>query len=633
MDDPLTPSPYKTLNVPKDATLTTIRSAHRKLVLSCHPDKVQDESAKKIKAEQFHLVQQAYEILADENRRQRYDERVKLATLRAEMMEERGPPRKAQDYGSPRAGQSPIFEMRGGRMYEERVPKHARMYEEDVFNTKFAESRPSSKKYDDRYAESPRRSSGRAQEEKRRARDQERELDAERERRIREDRRAAEVAARRQGDRRRDKDRKRDTETKSSRKFAFVDDDASDSEPNDRYYSSKGEGKSKPKSDVRRGSREERLRRSSKREVKEYDEDLDYKTLLAQEHINKSREAVEIEPRPRPSRAKTSSNLDHRPAPSSPHPIDGGRRSSGDQERRNSGRGRTSRAVSPVRKSGRDKRVADIVDPTSNRKPSMPAASSDPRGLKSTFTSSSRREPQRSATYQSQSDFKHPGMRRSETMPTIPQMRREPVPLKSSNLKESKPAQDSSSDDSSDSEETDATPEVYTRHSPRQKSTRYEYKIRADEGGSVVAEPEEYITRDVSPKNRRSSDRPPMAPRTSANTNVRTPPIPRSMSYAFPPEDRPSPRQSYSRTESARAPPPIKTHHSSRGPGQLFGEYSPNEDYSPKTSHASPKVYDDVRHGKSYSRRGSADVDPDSYPGSHYKSHRRPQMGRGESVY
>ena len=144
MDEPLLlQNPYRTLNVPKDATLATIRSAHRKLVLACHPDKVQEESAKKIKAEQFHQVQQAYEVLSDDLRRQRYDDKVKLAELRAEMNTERAPPRRAESYQSPRySGNSPIFEVRNGRVYEERVPGRSHAYEEDFFSPKFADARP-----------------------------------------------------------------------------------------------------------------------------------------------------------------------------------------------------------------------------------------------------------------------------------------------------------------------------------------------------------------------------------------------------------------------------------------------------------------------------------------------------------
>ena len=89
--DPLPTSPYEVLNVPKNATLATIRSAHRKLVLQCHPDRVTSEVDRNAIFEQFLSVQQAYEILSDGSRRQRLDEREKLAELREEMKKERGP--------------------------------------------------------------------------------------------------------------------------------------------------------------------------------------------------------------------------------------------------------------------------------------------------------------------------------------------------------------------------------------------------------------------------------------------------------------------------------------------------------------------------------------------------------------
>ncbi|KAH8595769.1 hypothetical protein B0O99DRAFT_594090 [Bisporella sp. PMI_857] len=81
----LPPDPYKILGVKKEAQLAEIRSAHRKLVLKCHPDKVQDVALKKIKQDEFQKVQQAYEILSDEGKRAQYDAQVKLFALRAEM--------------------------------------------------------------------------------------------------------------------------------------------------------------------------------------------------------------------------------------------------------------------------------------------------------------------------------------------------------------------------------------------------------------------------------------------------------------------------------------------------------------------------------------------------------------------
>lgn len=82
---PLPLDPYKLLGVSKDATLPEIRSAHRKLVLKCHPDKVQDAALKAIKQDEFQKVQQAYELLSDEAKRSEYDANVKLYELRKEM--------------------------------------------------------------------------------------------------------------------------------------------------------------------------------------------------------------------------------------------------------------------------------------------------------------------------------------------------------------------------------------------------------------------------------------------------------------------------------------------------------------------------------------------------------------------
>ncbi|KAH6994952.1 hypothetical protein EDB80DRAFT_154262 [Ilyonectria destructans] len=81
----LPPDPYKTLGVSKDAQITEIRSAHRKLVLKCHPDKVQDPALKALKQDEFQKVQQAYELLSDEKERQRYDDQARIAELRKQM--------------------------------------------------------------------------------------------------------------------------------------------------------------------------------------------------------------------------------------------------------------------------------------------------------------------------------------------------------------------------------------------------------------------------------------------------------------------------------------------------------------------------------------------------------------------
>ncbi len=627
MDDPLPQSPYKTLNVPKDATLATIRSAHRKLVLSCHPDKVQDESAKKQKAEQFHQVQQAYEILSDENRRQRYDEKVKLAELRAEMAEERGPlpSRRSYEYASPRNGSTSKFEMRGNTMYETREPPSTRYDEPDVFAATYAEAHPStSRKYtDDRYTTSSSRKtsgSGRMQEERKKSRAYEEEEDdrRRRERKERDAERAAEAMERDYRTRRRDKDRRRDVESKSRGKFEAYVDDGSDSEVEDRYWSkskrdsppkkrSGDEGK-KRSGDERKRSGDERRkdrdepRRSSKREVA-YDE-LELKESLAREHINRSRDAVEIPSRRPEGRNRAASTLDARTPP--PPPV----------EKRPLGRRSDSRAVSPVGRSGKDRRSPEIVEP---RRPSMPGHSSESSKNKSYFgaSSSSRRDPHRSATYQPSPEPKQPSMRRSETLPIDRMRPGNPVPLKSSNLKNMKaPSDTSDSSSESDSEMTEENHPL-PRPAPLQRKTTF----GISQEGAYVMEPETFQSR---PKeSRRTSERPSMG---SRGGSTRSPPVARAMSSAFPSDER---RPGLGRHESGRVPP-LKSRDSGRS-GELFGEYSPHsptEDYvrrSPKTSG------DDERHDrpynpKQYSRRGSEEVHRDAYPGSH-----RPRMGRSES--
>jgi curved DNA-binding protein CbpA len=96
MSTPLPPDPYKALGVTKDAKLPEIRSAHRKLVLKCHPDKVQDAALKAKAVDEFHKIQQAYEILSDDVKRVQYDDRLKLEELRREMG--RGMPHKQDPF-------------------------------------------------------------------------------------------------------------------------------------------------------------------------------------------------------------------------------------------------------------------------------------------------------------------------------------------------------------------------------------------------------------------------------------------------------------------------------------------------------------------------------------------------------
>ncbi|RYP73774.1 hypothetical protein DL770_007722 [Monosporascus sp. CRB-9-2] len=85
----LPPDPYKALGLSRDAQLPEIRTAYRKLVLRCHPDKVQDPQLKAEKQEEFQRVHEAYELLTDEVARSKYDEKVRYNEKYKELEKEK----------------------------------------------------------------------------------------------------------------------------------------------------------------------------------------------------------------------------------------------------------------------------------------------------------------------------------------------------------------------------------------------------------------------------------------------------------------------------------------------------------------------------------------------------------------
>ena len=542
---------------------------------------------------------------------------------------------------------------------------------------------PSARKFDEMFSDPPlssqRRTSGRQGDDRRRMH----EAEEERQRRERDLKKARESAAREEKERKRTKDRRRDMEAKSSRKFStHMDTDGSDSEMDIRRHNGKREA-TPPKrryEDVRRKPEWDEPRRSSKREDlrrsrnKDVDEDsIEANVAAAQEYMSRSRETfreVEVEPRTRPSRKRADSNLERATpiAPPKPsRPVDNRRRSSereksdkersgrsgGESDRRDDRRraGRGSRQPSPVRRDSgkKDKkyREPEIVEPVaSGRKASLPIFGSDGKGFKEKmFGSVARKEPHRSMTsHQAPAEFKHPGMRRAETMPINNMRRNEPVPLKSSHLKNTKAPSDddtSSSDDSDSSEATNDTPEIKPRN------TTHKYKVNTDSEAqsprTVYMEPDDMYD---TPKARHSAERPRMPGRGSSS---RAPPPP-SRSAAFA-EDRPPRPSGLSRAESSRggsssgAPPPplTKSHGSGRGK-HLFGAVEDDDEvarFMQSSSASSPKIISspkmspaDVRYSSTRPpRRASEDVDRDAFPGSLHRSHRRPSYQRGETAF
>lgn len=79
--------PYLTLGIPRTSTTAEIRTAYRKLVLKCHPDKVLDpDPIKKQEAvEQFQRVHRSYELLSNETERAKYDDKIRIKEARERM--------------------------------------------------------------------------------------------------------------------------------------------------------------------------------------------------------------------------------------------------------------------------------------------------------------------------------------------------------------------------------------------------------------------------------------------------------------------------------------------------------------------------------------------------------------------
>ncbi|KAK6006226.1 hypothetical protein QM012_006636 [Aureobasidium pullulans] len=208
MSTPLPPDPYVALGLGKDATPAQIKTTYRKLVLKCHPDKVTDESKKAEASDQFHRIQQAYEILSDEGRRSRYDAQIKLAELRKQSMSNR-PPVEVRTAAYEVPTSSPgraTFTARGPeRVYEERRPE--RSDSDDYFS---GATRTTSRKHDDYERQPMKKTAVPPRDDKERARVVERE------------RRESERASRTNNRRTRTQETKRDRD----RKYSAYDDDS-----------------------------------------------------------------------------------------------------------------------------------------------------------------------------------------------------------------------------------------------------------------------------------------------------------------------------------------------------------------------------------------------------------------------
>ncbi|KAL7955910.1 hypothetical protein V8C34DRAFT_230969 [Trichoderma compactum] len=241
------PDHYKVLGVAKDAQVAEIRLAYRRLVLKCHPDKVQDPALKAQKQEEFQKVQQAYELLTDEDERRKYDDQVKLAELKEQL-------RKTNVSGTPRSSSKyPEYEIRTAEprasSYKPstNVPPPAakpytfsRSYEDDpTFSSRVYQTGSSrTARRETTYVDGrSKRESERDREAREKEKDRERRKKAEKEDAARREKEAKEAKdARREKrakEKQRDKDIKRESEDKKkhSKPSPYVLDDYSDDAP------------------------------------------------------------------------------------------------------------------------------------------------------------------------------------------------------------------------------------------------------------------------------------------------------------------------------------------------------------------------------------------------------------------
>ncbi|KAJ9637144.1 hypothetical protein H2201_008308 [Coniosporium apollinis] len=597
MASPLPPDPYAALGVPKSADALAIKSAYRKLVLKCHPDKVADETLKARAADEFHKIHQAYEILVDDDRRERYNSQVRLAELRREAMERSGSgsgPRvevrtAAYDIRTP--GGATYTAQGPTRVFEERRPRE---YDDD----RYEQSRASSRKYDGYEPSYGRRPAARADREPIRVATREKESDK---------------TDRAERTRTRDREVRRERVRKTESASAYSDD--SDGRANfENDYHRRSEDAARYQPDTRRGSD----RRSSR---DDYYGDIERKTVTAEDYIKRSRQSSYDDARPSPSRSTSSQNpyaYDVRPSRGSERPA---------YVRRSSAQPKpSSRRRSPERERRRDV-IAEEEE--YNPRPTLEKSNSDPARVKAAVPPL-RTRIQRSQTYQPD-EHAQPSptgisdLRRAETMPMPATATGTTSPYTSRRRGVTQPAQPSklrsareTMHDSGYSSSSPGAPDMaypYAQEPARpgldrstSKTTYYTYPsgggvslkptsphIQPQESGYRTVTREPGQPRNLSPDpvspRTRESERPPLA-------TARTVPAPapagvppgryatataapspttaaRSTSYPFAPEPLPRPpmgrNASYSKEYADADPPARSSSHRERG-DMLYGE-------------------------------------------------------------
>jgi curved DNA-binding protein CbpA len=615
-DEPVE-DPYLALGVAKDADIAAIRSAHRKLVLKYHPDRLKGEEEQARGKDAFQKVQQAYELLSDPTTRARYDNRVKLAQLKKEAMTRDPPPRTTAYPMRPPPPSTSNREYRDGRIYEERAPNAS--YFEEGYRYREEEPRTTSRKYEG-YERERRADFGQPEKERKSTRWPEKtasglsfnsalkfKAKAQKARdTVKEKTREKEIHA--SSAKSRDRDHRSARMDKQSSRRAYVEEDYSSSDSDTATYvtinrpSPSRPSKSPYDSTPRPRSKPEPPRRSTST-LDEEDEDEDKWHSIhgnAKEYIERSQRPG-LSGRSSSSRSYWGSTEDRQPE----------RKSGSDSDKR------------PQSSKGR----RPSVDAQKTRPPPMPSHNSAPAGvatMNAPLDKDASRSKQRSstgATASRSSPKEVPSISRAQTMPSSKSRKGDAIPARGSNLKHGE------THDSGYGSSGGQTPDLSGTSPPRYGPTRYQIVEDEDDVSTILVDPEDRHRRTTSPSPPlRGGDRRDRPQRPTVSTDSR----PRSSrGVPIEVEPRPTPyRQDSARSAQPRSSSPRESPSGSR-------QMDRNETYTVPYSNVkiSPRVNEkDIRYSRHAQRPSIDETDRernrDYFPHSrHREALRSPGMG------
>lgn len=511
-------SPWEILGIPENSADDVAKSAWKKLVIRCHPDKVADD-LKAEKEEEFKLVNEAFKTITDPELRKAFDEAQEIR----QRMREAGPPRfnstPSRSYNTRTAAPPPTFT-------RSETWDYSRSYDDDRY---YGEQRSSARKHEgyDSQSTPPKNTS--------RSHRSERERRVNDEKVTRSDRRRA-----------RDRDEKRDRQSK----FAYIEEDSDERCQYEESYHRRSEEQRVRDRHADEGRRHDDEKKHTRSHSDKYDE-------RTHKYYSQEDEALDYINRQR--QRPESSRVFVRRGSAAPQEAFVRRSSARRDSGRTSGRDRDREHDRERPRTHRSS--IEVVDFPSERKPpSFHHSSSSPAGIKVT-----RIPAQRSSSEYDRDDPLRPSFRRSETSPPMPHLnvppsssrRKDSIPPHGSKLRASESAVGEDSGYSSPTTPDANYHQVHTPVSAGGASTKYKYSTASggvnrldDDASTVTATPYEYsnghrtVLREPESGSRRRNSPSPIRPgltttRTVPTTRYATasagasPSTPRSASYAY----------------------------------------------------------------------------------------------------